>query len=86
MKKICDKCNGTGKQKEPIILWIPGPSYTGGLSYKCLKCHGVGSLDWIERIVGKKGYPTLSNADDEIVTTTFEEFPWELLNQSEKKI
>lgn len=76
-KVLCDKCGGSKLQKEPQILWIPGDGYTGGISYKCTKCHGEGELDWIERIVGKKG-PVFYKVGDEI-SVEFEDFPWNLI-------
>jgi len=39
---ICEKCNGTGFEKNPDI-W-QGP---------CDVCRGSGKLDWIEAVVGK---------------------------------
>jgi hypothetical protein len=78
-KVICDKCNGTKKQNDPMILWIPGSGYTGGISFKCTKCHGEGELDWIERIVGKKG-PVFYNEGDEI-SVEAEDFPWYLIKE-----
>ncbi len=52
----CDKCNGTGYQEDeyPVTMNSPsGTSYTMGYSRTCLKCHGKGTLDWIEAVVGK---------------------------------
>jgi len=63
----CDKCNGTGlfktyqdfKDIDTGITWLT--------TRMCLKCYGVGELDWIENIVGKdhsdlqkivQGHPT----------------------------
>ncbi len=60
MKKsdtICDKCNGSGYQKDEYSVTMNYPSgtpYVMGYSRTCLKCHGKGGLDWIEAVVGKK--------------------------------
>lgn len=43
---LCDVCNGLGYENNPHF----GPII-------CKKCQGVGKLDWIERIVGKKEEP-----------------------------
>jgi len=80
MKVIkCDKCNGTGRQPLHNIIWIPGYGCVGGISYKCTKCHGTGVLDWIERIVGKKGNINYSESDVEVLE--FNDFPWESLTK-----
>jgi len=53
---ICDKCDGSGYQKKEYEVSMPSPSgkrYTLGYSRTCLKCHGKGTLDWIEAVVGK---------------------------------
>jgi DnaJ-class molecular chaperone len=53
----CDKCNGSGYQKDEYKVTMNTPSggeYTMGYSRTCLKCHGTGKLDWIETVVGKK--------------------------------
>ncbi len=46
---ICSNCNGSGNRAK----WDQIPDY-----YKCYlvcdKCQGVGKLDWVEAIVGKK--------------------------------
>ncbi len=52
----CDKCNGTGYQKNEYAVTMNSPSgtnYTMGYSRTCLKCHGKGNIDWIEAVVGK---------------------------------
>jgi DnaJ-class molecular chaperone len=45
---ICDQCNGTGKE----YIGVPIPR--GDIYNNCPKCQGVGKLDWIEAVVGKK--------------------------------
>jgi len=53
----CDKCDGSGYQKDEYEVTMSGASgdnYTMGYSRTCLKCHGKGKLDWIEAVVGKK--------------------------------
>jgi hypothetical protein len=53
----CDKCEGTGYQKDEYKVVVTGPSgqeWVQGYSRTCLKCHGKGGLDWIEAVVGKK--------------------------------
>jgi hypothetical protein len=69
---VCDKCNGTGKQKEKYFLWIGGYGYDSSYSYKCLKCHGKGYLDWIERIVGKSG--SMEYIGSDIIVISYEEY------------
>jgi DnaJ-class molecular chaperone len=46
---ICPKCNGKG--------WLAKPDRETLLGYcqsHCQKCDGVGKLDWVEMVVGKK--------------------------------
>lgn len=53
----CDKCNGSGYQKDEYKVTmrsLSGTDYTMGYSRTCLKCHGKGEVDWIEAVVGKK--------------------------------
>lgn len=49
---VCDLCEGKGKipaEKNPdVIIGIVGQLT------KCPKCQGVGKLDWIENVIGKK--------------------------------
>ena len=44
---ICDKCNGSGLNKDPMFQDIWGLT-------DCPKCDGKGKLDWIANIVGKQ--------------------------------
>lgn len=49
---ICKECKGTGYD-----LKIPEQEYEQAYYIKhckCSKCYGVGKLDWIEAVVGKK--------------------------------
>lgn len=41
---LCDECNGWGN------LYSKDESHL----VRCQKCWGIGKLDWIERVVGKK--------------------------------
>ncbi len=44
---ICDKCDGSGHQKDeyPVTMDSPsGTKYIMGYSRTCLKCHGKGGL------------------------------------------
>jgi len=43
-KVVCSKCGGNGQISFK------------GLKGSCVKCKGEGSLDWIENVVGKKGF------------------------------
>lgn len=56
----CRGCNGTGKMnrstriitsKKPYISTTSTESLT---SFTCTKCHGLGKLDWIENVLGKR--------------------------------
>ncbi len=56
---VCPVCDGRG--------WIyDHPTYTTKFYHsgsQCKKCHGIGKLDWIELIVGKKrnrGYQNIT--------------------------
>lgn len=73
-KVICDKCKGRKVQKDFVVLWIPGHGFVGGVSYKCVKCHGTGELDWIEKIVGKRG--KIEYEFEDIKEIEFKDFPW----------
>jgi hypothetical protein len=49
-EQICSECKGKGSVREVN---------DGGFIIrhsKCEKCHGYGKLDWIEMIVGKRGW------------------------------
>ena len=47
----CDKCKGTGYDlKTPTV----DDKHYYRKHYPCSKCKGVGKLDWIEQVVGKK--------------------------------
>ena len=43
-KVVCSKCGGAGQFRYK------------GVKGMCVKCKGEGSLDWIENVVGKKGF------------------------------
>lgn len=44
----CNECNGTGRLPDQIHGNV---TFTNCI---CKKCQGVGKLDWIENVVGKK--------------------------------
>jgi hypothetical protein len=44
----CQKCNGNGYCKGPNVEWNFTTTYT------CTKCFGVGKIDWLEKIFGKR--------------------------------
>ncbi len=53
----CNKCKGTGYQKDEYAVTmnsLSGTNYIMGYSRTCLKCHGKGEVDWIENVRGKK--------------------------------
>ena len=43
-KVVCSKCGGVGQFQSKNVKGI------------CVKCLGEGKLDWIENVVGKKGF------------------------------
>ncbi len=43
---ICNKCNGSGSLSSKINA--------STMAFTCKKCDGVGKLDWIENVIGKK--------------------------------
>ena len=45
----CDKCNGTGTDRNNKVL-------------NCEKCQGTGKLDWVEKVVGKRPSDPISLA------------------------
>jgi hypothetical protein len=47
---ICDECDGSGVDAKYENYLYEYRDY-----YKCPKCHGEGKLDWVEKVVGKKG-------------------------------
>lgn len=61
---ICDKCNGRGVNPIKNKFEFPIP---------CNKCQGLGKLDWIENIVGKKSttFGTTSNSTYSSISNTF---------------
>jgi hypothetical protein len=48
-EEVCEECNGLGLVKYKDDEFNPMSS-----SYRCPKCSGMGRLDFIEKIVGKK--------------------------------
>lgn len=52
----CDVCGGEGIIKDP--------EFSLGKISLCDKCKGVGQLDWIEMIVGKRSMPIYFNDMD----------------------
>ena len=51
---ICDECSGKGETDKITII----PNYEEGGDFlktkMCMKCQGSGTIDWIEKIRGKK--------------------------------
>jgi len=45
-KTKCTKCKGKG--------YVMDSTITSRISHVCSKCKGVGKLDWIEQVLGKK--------------------------------
>lgn len=53
----CDRCEGTGSTKHHNLRTI-----SDNLMTMCPKCFGIGKLDWIEVVVGKKGLSSSTTA------------------------
>ncbi len=51
----CDKCNGVGWYEETTNVTFNKHLWHIDQNIICDKCRGTGKLDWIERIVGKRG-------------------------------
>jgi len=49
---VCDECKGTGYDLEIPKQKNSNPYYMK--HYNCPKCFGLGKLDWVENIVGKR--------------------------------
>lgn len=47
---ICEKCEGHGYGAETVITALKNELK---IAVQCDRCHGQGSLDWIENVVGK---------------------------------
>lgn len=52
----CSRCSGKGRYKEyhsEVVGFSGCESWETNV--KCEKCNGTGKLDWVEKVVGKRG-------------------------------
>ena len=55
----CERCKGTGSTKVKRDPTMSGPYRP---IMMCLKCFGTGKLDWIEVVVGVRGFSSSTSS------------------------
>jgi DnaJ-class molecular chaperone len=54
---VCRECGGTGNSNYNK----PDDEFDFVFNIKCPKCNGIGKLDWVENVVGKKQHRSMDS-------------------------